>query len=175
MGSSASVDQNEPAGGRLVTDFEQVLDIRVAQERFGIFAQRELDDDHAFRCPITLDRCRWNSANDIFAGMSCDVRGDFRDVSAETGKVVDREIEHQISLQPAIPCRSGTSTMSGNAAALAFHARRYSRMRAVSSATSRPTKRRIRCKVMSMPSETPPPVSTDPVSTSRAATAWVAG
>jgi len=71
-----------------VTDFEQVLNIRVTQERFGIFAEGELNDDHALWCPITLDRCRRNSLNDILTGMSRNVRGDFGDVPAEPSKVI---------------------------------------------------------------------------------------
>jgi hypothetical protein len=84
----ASIDQNEPAGGRLVTNFEQVLNIRVTQERFGILAGGELNDDHALWCPITLDWCRRSSLNDILSGMFRNVRGDFGDVPLEPGEVI---------------------------------------------------------------------------------------
>jgi hypothetical protein len=82
----ASIDQNEPARGRLVTDREQVLNIRVAQERFGILARGKLNDDHALWCPITLDRCRRSSLNDILSGMFRNVRGDFGDVPLNPAK-----------------------------------------------------------------------------------------
>ena len=70
-----------------MTNFEQILYLWIVQERFGIFAGGEFDDDHSLRCPIALNWCRRNSLNDILSGVLGNMRGDLSDVAAEPGKI----------------------------------------------------------------------------------------
>src|SRR5689334_3414991 len=92
----AAVDKHQFAGRRIMAHPEKVLDSRVAQKGFRVRALRKFDDDHAVGLPIALDRLWFNTPDDVFSRMPCDVRGYFSNVCHETTEVIHREVEHQI-------------------------------------------------------------------------------
>ncbi len=79
-----------------MAQLEQVLNFRIAQKGFRLFAIRKFDDDHAFGFPVALDRRGHGALNDICPGMLRDEGGDLREVFPKTAEVIHRQIEHQI-------------------------------------------------------------------------------